>query len=157
MATKNLRDGELVISDGGSESVTVALDEGDLTISEVQNLINVLDRGALDHRRLGDEVPVAVSFSLKFVEFIGGSGSNPTPYEALKQIGNAAAWESTEDGDVYAVNLVFTVTDPEGGDDEEITLSDFAHESIEFAEGDEYNTLTVDGSAFVTSPTIEKV
>jgi len=155
--TRNLRDGELKIKDGGSEEITVALDEGDLTVGETQNLINVLDRGALDHRRPGDEDPVAVSFTLKFVEYIGGSGQPATPYEALKQIGNAAAWQSTSASDVYAVNLEFTIDNPDGGDDEKVTLDDFAYESIEFAEGDEYNTLTVDGTAFVTGPTLEKV
>jgi hypothetical protein len=155
--TRNLRDGELKIKDGGSEEITVALDEGDLTISETQNLINVLDRGTLDHRRQGDEAPVAVSVTLKFVEYIGGSGQPATPYEALKQIGNASGWVSTSNSDVYAVDLEFTIDDPDGGDDEKISLNDFAFESIEFAEGDEYNTLTVDGTAFVTGPTLEKV
>lgn len=162
--TKNLRDGELVVKDGTTPTandITVALDEGDLGIDETLNTVNVLDRGSLDHMRQGDEEPVRVTFTLKFVEYLKQSGdSDPSVYEVLTQQGGAAAWASTNDdgGDVFTLTLEFTIASPTSGDqDETITLTKFHPTSISFKEGDEYNTLGVEGEAFITRPSVAKV
>lgn len=159
--TKNLRDGELKVEDGTTpvNSVTVALDEGDLSYEETKNVINVLDRGTLSHMRSGDDVPVKVSFTLKFVEFLKQSAGTTTIYEALKKIGGASAWTTTntDGGGVYTLKLVFTISTPVTADKAEIiTFNLFHHTSISFKEGDEYDTLAVDGEAFITAASIAK-
>lgn len=161
MPVRNLRDGELVIKDnGGANSLTVALDEGDLSWSETHNVVNVLDRGDLSHVRVGDQAPVAGSFTLKFVEFLSsGSGSGPTPYEGLTQTGAASEWTSTNDdnGDVYTVQVEFTISNPDSaGSDEKLTFAKVCPTSIEFREGDEYDTLSVEFQDFEVQPTIAK-
>jgi hypothetical protein len=160
--TKNLRDAVLKIKDGTTPTaleIEVVLDEGDLSADETLNTMNILDRGSLDHMRPGDEEPVKVTFTTKFVEYRQQAGApDPTPYEALKKIGGAASWVSTNQcGEVYCVDLEFTIASPTSGEvDEVITFPDFHPNTISFKEGDEYNTLAVDGEAFVTAPTIVK-
>lgn len=158
--TRNLRDGVLVINDGGGspETLTIAVDEGDIRIEEVSNAVEVLDRGVLDHVREGDQEPVTVEFSLKFQEFIADTGAaSPTPYEALRKIGNASAWASTRGvGEKYCLNLIFTIASPAGAPNEVVTLADFYHTRIAFAEGADYNTLSVSGRAWITTPSVAK-
>lgn len=160
--TKNLRDGVLTIQDdGAANSIEVLLDEGNLRITQNENVINVLDRGSLSHMRPGDEQPVEVSFDIKFVEYIKQvAGANETPYEALTKTGGASAWVTTNttgDASLYTTDLSFEIATPVTGDfDETITLSMFKVTQIEFAEGDEYDTLAVTGQAFIVRPTIVK-
>jgi len=158
---KNLRDGELKLFDGDSpeNSQLLALDEGNLQFTVASNVEQILDRGTLSHMRPGDEAAVEGSFAVKFTEFLN-QGSNPTtPWEAFKQVGNAASWVSTNDdeGGVYTIGLRFTVrstsTDEE---DERITFAKVVATSIQFQEGNP-NTLTVNFIDFETAPTIEKV
>jgi len=164
MATKNLRDGVLTLSDGDTptpNTLELTLEEGDLNFTETTNKIVVKDRGRLDHVRDGDEEQLTVSFTLKYVELIKQStASAPTPYEALKNIGAASTWVTTDTycGGVYSLDLLFKVIAPcDTEQDELITLSDFYVTSIEFKEGDEYNTLSVEGESLLTTPTVTKV
>ena len=163
MPTRNLRDGQLAINDGSPSpnTITLALDEGDLVWTERSRVVNVLDRGDLSHMRQGDEQPVTGRFTLKFVEFISsGAPADPTPYEVLNRIGAAASWTSTNDdnGDVYTLELVFTITNPDpSGSDETVTFAKLCPARIELSEGDEYDTLSVEFQDFETAPTIAKL
>ena len=150
MATKNLRDGALVIKDNDSNSHAVALDFGDLKFSRARQVIHVDDRGSFDHLRLGDDQPVPVSWSCKFVDFYT---TGVTMYEMLTGESGASGYVYTKQGssisdaaDVSVVSLEFTITDPTSGS-ELITIDDFAWETIEFTEGDP-DTLTVSGKAY---------
>lgn len=151
--TKNLRDAELEIQ--SDTNVTVVLDEGDLRFTVHRNKINILDRGTLSHMRKGDEQPVDVSWTCKFIDFGIQSGATSSVYDILTQTGTASAYTgtNTDEGDVYTTDLVFTITAPDAGT-EVVTFTLFAIDTIEFAEGDEYNTLTVTGTAFITEPSI---
>lgn len=161
--TKNLRDAELKLTDGDAPAnvVAVTLDEGDLSYDETNNVNNILDRGILDHMRKGDEEPVKVTFTLKFVEFLKQvADADPTVYEVFKKIGGAAAWVSTntDGGDVYTLTAEFTIVSPTVGDqNEKIVMNFLHHASVSFSEGDEYDTISFDGEAFVTAATITKV
>ena len=55
--TRNLRDGQLVISDGAGSptSLTLTLDNGDLEWTEPEEEVEIKDRGVLDHVRPGDQ------------------------------------------------------------------------------------------------------
>lgn len=160
--TKNLRDATMKIEDGAGtpNSITLALEEGDLSYAIKQNVINVLDRGSLSHQREGDEEPVTGSFTVKYVELIKQTASsNPTPYEALTQTGAAASWTSTntDGGGVYNTSIILEINDPDAtNQDERTTLSKVRATSIDFSEGDEYNTLAFEFQAFVTKPTVAK-
>jgi hypothetical protein len=93
----DLKDALIRIKDNGSEVITIKIGEGNLTYSEKRNMEYTLDRGILDEVREGDEVPMDVSFDFVW-EFIsgGGSSSDVSVEDALKQINGAAGWVSTD-------------------------------------------------------------
>lgn len=158
--TKNLRDAEVKLYDGtGSPNeIILALEEGDLTFETTNNVNNILDRGILSHMRKGDEAPVPVTFTMKFTEMIS-QGSNPvTVYEAVEKVGAAAAWitTNTDGGDVYTLDMEVKIDTPTSGEDAELILLEKLHGKFNFAEGDEYDTLTFEGEAFITRPAISK-
>ena len=158
--TKNLQDGELVVNDNVAETITVALDVGDLRFTEHRAVKQIDDRETLSHMRKGPEAPVDVSVSAKFVEMIKQTGaSDPTLREALLGIGAAAAWVSTggDSCDVHCVELVFTIVSCTTGEDyETITFAKFHAETVEFSEGSDYNVISVSGIDYETSPSVAK-
>jgi len=163
MPTRNLRDGVLTIYGkitvgpwGPNTTIwhTIALDAGDLSWTETQNVIEVMDRGVLDHIRKGDEAPVDLSFSLKYQNLYGAGAAATTAYEAIKGVGEADTWRSVRDEDVYCVSLDFQVFNTSDTLEETVSFHDFYHTSIEFAEGDEYNTLSVTGRSFAVCPSV---
>ena len=131
----------LKIKDGASNEITVKVGEGNLTWSENRNIEYTLDRGLIDEVREGDQVPMDVSFDFTW-EFITGnddsSGAPPTVEDALKKVGQAAAWTSS-DADTcrpYAVDIVVEYVPncndgSAAADKETITLPDFRWESID--------------------------
>ncbi len=151
METRNFSDGTLVISDGTTptaNSITVTSADGQLSFEEAVARRQIFRRDTFVEKRDGRTELVRLSFVLQFKEFVVAAGGDPTPYEALKGIGEAASWESTDDaGKSDARDLKFTIDDPAGGADEEITFSGFSFERISFAEGEDYDTLTVEGIA----------
>ena len=159
--TKNLRDSTIVMNDNVAETITLAIEEGDLAYTEADGVVRVLDRGDLSHMRQGDEAAVEGSMSMKYVEFIKQTGAvNPTAYEALSQTGGAAAWVSTnaDGGDVYTLEMVVTIVSPTTGEDDETITFAFLHaENIEFNEGDEYNTLSFTFLDWEVRPSYAKV
>jgi len=157
---RNLRDGELQISDGGANSITLVLDEGNLSFEETRNVINVLDRGVLDHRRAGDEAPISVSFSLKYEYLLADTGDTAEAIsvrEALTQSGAASSWASTDStGRPFSTRLTFWVKNPDtAGKDEKIVFEKFHPTSIRVAEGDP-TMIEVTGEDFETIPTITR-
>ena len=157
MTTRNLRDGQIKIIDGTSVTpleVTLTLEQGDLTYSEKKEYKQIRDRGVLDHVRAGDEMVVPVAFSVK-LDRVAEATSPVTLHDALTKSGSASAWVSVAgSGEPYATKVEFTTLDPAGGaDDEVITFNKFFVEEIAFAEGDDYNTLSVTGFSFETAPT----
>lgn len=126
----------LYIRDSGTNQVEVKIGEGNFTWTETINRDYILDRGVLDEVRDGDEAPVEVSFDILW-DYIKGSsatGAAPTIEEALKKIGNASAWASSDTDACrpYSVDLVL-IYDPTctTGDVEAITFSDFRFESLD--------------------------
>lgn len=151
--TRNLRDGILKVKDNGANSITLALDMGDLTWTEHNNIVQVDDRGALDHVRNGDQQAVELSFSIK-VDRLHATSGNPTLRQALKKVGQAASWASVgAAAEPYMVKLEFTITDPAGVVNEVITFNRFIQTETEYAEGEEYNTYSVKGVDHETMPT----
>lgn len=162
---RTLRDGQLTINDGTAspQSVTVLLDEGDLSFTISNDTKMIMNRGAYLGIRRGDFVPVSLSFTAKWAELLGitqYTPTTPTVYEIINNEGGV--FESVDSGecsDAYALEFVFLVTDPCEGTttDQQITFAKCVMETFECAEGDEYNTLSYSGTDYESKPTIEYV
>lgn len=159
--TKNLRDAVLKIQDATPTTpneVTVAIEQGDLKWTEEHPIIEVLDRGVLDHVRTGDEVSVKGSFSVKFCQFLKQTSETvPGVYEALTRKGSATGWVSTNTAAcTYACKLEFTINDcVTANQDEKIVFAKVFVTKISFEEGDP-DKLSFDFVDFETAPTISK-
>jgi len=156
MPTRNIRDGELIVTDGNAQTVTLDLEDSGLSWEETRAVINVLDRGDLSHMRQGDEVPVTGSIGLKFQQFYGNA-STPSLREIFTRTGNATAWSSTnaDGGDVYTVSLVFNIYDVDSSVLETITFNYVClNGAMSFAEGDEYDTFTAAFQDHEVAPTV---
>jgi hypothetical protein len=104
----------------------------ELTYSEKRGVTYVLNRGHIYSVKLADDAPVEVG--LQFIwEFLrSASGQPPTVEEALKQIGGASAWVSS-DVDAcapYSVDIIICYVPP-CGDTERIALRYFRWESLD--------------------------
>ena len=137
----DLKSATIKLKDGGANELEVKIGEGNLTYAEARNLIYTLNRGLLDDVRLGDEVPITVSFDFVW-EYLKGpssastiSGGTPTIEDVLKQRGPAAVWVST-DADTcrpFAIDIeiLWEPTPTSCGDKESIVLQDFRYESLD--------------------------
>ncbi len=139
MASIDLKNTTLRILDGDTTPnyIVVKFGEGNLNYTEKVNRIYTLNRGILDDVRNGDETPVEVSISALWEYITGGTGSSATPTfeDALKRIGGAAAWVSTDDDPCrpYCVDLEL-MHSPQPytcGDKEVITFPDFRYEDLQ--------------------------
>jgi hypothetical protein len=126
------------IKDGAAtpNELTIKIGDGNLTYSEKRNMEYLLDRGVIDEVREGDDVPMDINFTFNW-EYIKGALSttgSPSVEDALKQIGAAANWTST-DSDAcrpYAVDIEITYEpNCSSSDKETITLPDFRWESFD--------------------------
>lgn len=80
----------------GARSLTVKVEEGEISWTETVNREYSTDRGLLDKVRDGDQAPVEVSLNARweFIKASTGSGT-PTPFDVLENAGEASAWVST--------------------------------------------------------------
>jgi len=157
----DLKDATIFIIDGSTPTpneLEVKIGEGNLTYSEKKNIEYTLNRGLLDEVREGDEVPVEVSMDYvwDYLRGSSASGAAPTVEEALKNIGNAAAWVSS-DSDAcrpYAVDIkvIYAPTPYSCGDKETITLQDYRYESLDHDL--RAGTVSTSGKCNVTQATV---
>src|SRR6478752_5847952 len=88
--TRNLRDGELVIKDGTGtpKTLTVLLDEGDLSWTLKQRTLEVKDRGSISagHLRKGDDESVQLSFTARWTQLIGKSVDSADPLQLYEML-----------------------------------------------------------------------
>jgi hypothetical protein len=128
MGQRSLRDATFVINDGGSETVTVKIGEGNITWSERRNVEYTHDRGALDTARLGDDEPCEVRFD--FVWDWLEAGTDGQDIVGAIKLTNSG-WVTTGDAcEPDACDLVLTITDCSNTDI--ITFSDFRYDSIDY-------------------------
>ena len=136
-ATIDLKYATITVRDGSStpNSIEVKIGEGNLTYSEKVERIYELDRGKLDTVRDGDEQPVDVSFDFQW-EYITtlSSATVPTLEDALKRVGAASGWVSTDTDACapYAVDIQieYVPNCQPTGNSETITLADFRYEEL---------------------------
>jgi len=134
----DLKNATLTMQDGATpaNSITVKLGAGNLTYSEKKTIEYTLDRGALDEVREGDEVPmdVTLDFVWEYIAGTTGTAGIPTVEDALKNIGAAVDWVSSDSDTCrpFSVDLIVSyVPDCASGDNEVITLPDFRYESLD--------------------------
>ena len=153
----DLKNCQISIKDGGSGVLIVKVGEGNLTYTESRNMQYTLDRGKLDEVREGDEVPMDVKLDFTWEYLRGKSGTTvPSVEEALKNIGEAAAWVSS-DADAcrpYAVDIeiVYTPSPLGCGDSETITLIDYRYEKLDHDL--KAGTVSTSGKCNVTQATV---
>ena len=132
----DLKNTRLRIKDGTSNSLIVEFGEGNLTYSERKEREYILNRGALDDVRDGDEQPMELSFEgvWQYTTSGGSSTGVPTIENALKKTGAAAAWTSSDTDACrpYAVDLELSNLPPcTSGDQEILTFPDFRYEQLD--------------------------
>lgn len=163
LGVRNFRDGKLIIQDGTPSTpnqLEILGAEGDFNFTEVENTNIIMSRGKIAGRTTGDEEALSITFSFKFEQwsYEAGEGVDPaiygiSPVDALKQRGGAAAWVSTAACGPYSVDLILEIDNACGGVGKEVlTFQKFHADSIDFSEGDEFNTISVTGTALVSSP-----
>lgn len=163
--TRNLRDGELVIRDAATptpNSLTVVLDEGDLSWTVRSSTIEVLDRGSISagHTRPGDDESTVLSFTARWTQLIGHAASPADPlqlYEFLMFLSGTDAVSTSPAGEQNTLQFEFTVLDPAGVASEKITFSRVYRESLSLSEGDASNLIAFSGRSFETSPAVTRI
>ncbi len=162
--TRNLRDGELVIRDGSAtpKTLTVLLDEGDLSWTERQRTIEVKDRGSIaaGHLRKGDDESVQLSFTARWTQLLGKSANSADPlqlYETLILASGSGVTSTSSAGQQETLTFEFTVVDPSGTASEKIVFNKVYRETLTMSEGDDSNIITFTGRSFATKPVVSRV
>ncbi len=162
--TRNLRDGELVIKDGSStpKTLTVLLDEGDLSWTQRQRTIEVKDRGSIaaGHLRKGDDESVQLSFTAKWTQLLGKSANVADPlqlYEALMFAAGSGIESTSSPGQQETLTFEFTVVDPAGTASEKIVFNKVYRETLTMSEGDDSNVIAFTGRSFATGPVVSRI
>ena len=159
-ATLKIQSG--VIGAGTPESVELKMDSGALTFTETKNWNYNLDRGHLDTVTQGDDSPMSVTLNGVWERLLSTAAEDPTPYEAIKGIGNASTWlpasaAAGEDCPSYNVNIVVENRPPycEGALNlgERLIFPQFRFDTIDGSLAD--GTLTFTGQCNALEPIIE--
>ena len=162
--TFNLRDAVLTIGDGATTQNTLAvvLDEGDLSLDIPQREVkDVRDRGEFDHLRKGSPRPMSFSFSAKYSGLYGTTGDSL--YEVLTGAGTSweyvaktgTGYDLLDGGDADLIQLSFAVTKSISAT-ETIIIPNIPLPEVSIREGDDYNTISVNGTAYQELPIISE-
>lgn len=161
--TRNMRDGEMTLKDatGTPITLTLILDEGDLSWEQPNNTIEVKDRGSITngHTRPGDEESGSLSYSVKMRELLGksvSSGESYAFYEFINNVGDLLT-STSQVGEQFTLIHQFKVIDPQAARTETITFGKVYSEGNTLSEGNDYNTISFRGRNFEPAPTIARV
>lgn len=165
---RNLQDGELVINDGSTpaKSLTLTLDMGDLSWTETENSIEILDRGRIREGGVlvgqvlkGNDAPGDISFSTRMNQLIGFTEDSEDDIFLYEMVNNLeGAFTSTLPcGNQFALQYVFTVTDPCGTGSEAITFDHVYKTEMTIGEGEDANMINFTGRNFDTKPTVTRI
>lgn len=143
----------------GPHTLEVHIGEGNAQWTEKRNIEYKKDRGRLDEVREGDQEPVEVRLDAmwEFLRSVSGADT-PTIEEALKGIGAASAWVSSDPDTCrpYAVDIeIFYEPNCDNVYRERIILNDFRWESMEHdAKAGMINT---QGKCNITQATVSRI
>ena len=152
MNPRSLKHGTVTITDLTPTSVVVDGEEGGVQFQIPRSARAVKHRGTIQGWASQPDEPISGSLSLGYGTFYSDTGDSETatPYEALTQSGEAAAYltVNTIDDSVYSVDLVLEIANPiTGKKKEKITLANVRVSNVNFAEGEESNELSFDFEA----------
>jgi hypothetical protein len=121
----------------GPNLLIVRIGDGNLQFTEKVEIKYIKDRGLLYDVMYGDQMPLDVSLDFRWEFLSSPSGATvPTPVEALKNIGPASTWISSDVADPcrpYCVDLEILYVPPCAGvDSESIILPTYRYESLDF-------------------------
>jgi len=154
---RNFRDGEVIIRDGSAvpKELTLLGAEGDLSFTEVRNTFPILVRGKIVGRTQGDEEQMSVSLTIKFEQWAYESDSDQgiSPRDAMRGVNGASDWVSTAPCGPHSFDLIYKMKDVCGTGGKEVLILRQVHaDTIPFNEGDETNTIRLEGTALVAEP-----
>jgi hypothetical protein len=142
-----------------SHSLEVSIGEGNCTFDESRNIEYKLNRGKLDDVREGNEVPMDVKLDAEWDFLRSPAGATiPTIEEALKKLGPAASWISSDPDQCrpYAVNIRILYVPPCGGvAKEQIILRDYRYEKLNH--DPKAATLSTTGKCNVTQAEVSRI
>jgi len=113
----------------------IQVGDGNLTFTETVERIYDRDRGILDTVRNGDEQPLELNLEFTYVYVTQQTNKVVTPVDALKQLGDAAEWVSSDSDQCapYAIDVELRHCVPCGTDqDEKLVFGDFRYETLEY-------------------------
>lgn len=151
----DLKNATIMFSDGATtpHTLTIKLDDGNLTYERKREVQVKRDRGQLDYFKEGDKQPVSLSIECRFAAIRSSSGDAITPIEFLEKEGAASAYVSTANlCEIDCIDIIVQLRYACGSmQDEVITFSDFAFETYggNFKDG----TLSVQGICNIEKPT----
>lgn len=158
LGIRNFRNGQLIVQDGSPvpNQLEILGAEGDLSFTETDATFPILSRGVIIARSQGDQTQMSVTFTAKFEQwsYETGESTGISPVDAFKQRGGASSWISTAPCGPYSVDIIYKAVDVCGTGGKEVLLFPRAHaDSIQFTEGDEYNTLNFTATCLAAAPT----
>lgn len=154
---KNMRDAVLKIQDKAGQYIIVAGEVGDLKFEINENINQIKSRGQLYDMSKAEEESVTVSFSLHHIQYLKQlSGADPTVYEALFGLENAAGWISTWNDKIYTTKVIIEYTEIMTEKNEILTFKYFKVIKVSHSDEADSNKIAFEGIDFETKPTIEK-
>jgi len=117
------RDGTIVLKDGGSNTYTVAYEDGNVSFGRQKDeRIIIRDRGAIVASRKGDSPVLQVTFTVHMRMFTTSAGSDLTLVDFLDGTGNASAFAKASSAhEEWNIAIEFTLED--GATDQKATFS----------------------------------
>ncbi|GAF75246.1 unnamed protein product, partial [marine sediment metagenome] len=116
------------------------------------------DRGILDTVRDDTQTPLELNLEFTYVFVTASSGKVVSPVDALKKIGQASEWVSSDTDQCapYAVTIELRHCVPCGTDEDELLVfKDFRYESLEYDLQEA--TIAVSGRCNVTDAVASRV
>lgn len=153
--TMDLKECTIKLVDGAGTPVTltIKIDDGNLSYTRRKNIEYRKDRGLLDSVREGDQEPMDLSIEARFNAIKSQSGNPITITEFLEQEGAGSALVTTGGTcEPYAIDVQVEVNRDCGTTNDEIlTFSEFRFEEIggDFKAG----TLSISGKCNALKPT----
>lgn len=135
----------------------IDIGDGNCTYDESRTMEYKLNRGNLDSVREGDQVPMDVKIDANWEFLRSASGENVTIEEALKGVGAASTW-ITSDSDTcqpYSVNVIIDYIPPCADKRETITLPDYRYEKL--SHDPKAGTISTSGKCNATQATVVRV
>ncbi len=152
-ATRNFRDAEIWVTDGSPtpKTMMIKLSEGDFAFSKKNNSFTVMNRGKIDSRKQGDETTLDVNFTMKFEQWafdMGVTGLSPMDILDGTDRAIAAGWVSTDECGPWAITVELRIKNPcAPANYEKLAFNKVHFDSLDFKEGNEYNTVAAKGTA----------